>query len=36
MFDLFGMFWVDVELWLCVLGWIGMFDKGVDVDVGGF
>ncbi|KZS65770.1 Stk1 family PASTA domain-containing Ser/Thr kinase [Mycobacterium pseudokansasii] len=33
--DLSGMFWTDAEPRLRALGWIGVLDKGPDVDAGG-
>jgi serine/threonine-protein kinase len=33
--DLTGMFWTDAEPRLRALGWIGVLDKGADVDAGG-
>jgi eukaryotic-like serine/threonine-protein kinase len=33
--DLSGMFWTDAEPRLRALGWVGMLDKGQDVDAGG-
>lgn len=33
--DVTGMFWTDAEPRLRALGWIGLLDKGADVDAGG-
>jgi beta-lactam-binding protein with PASTA domain len=33
--DLTGMFWTDAEPRLRALGWMGVLDKGADVDAGG-
>jgi eukaryotic-like serine/threonine-protein kinase len=33
--DLTGMFWTDAEPRLRALGWVGVLDKGPDVDAGG-